>query len=210
MMRAGPGLVVFILVFIFLYVEGQDVTCEAGRSSTKIIIKPGESFTFRTQSGTQYGPKVNCKVTYKKQKKCPGLRFSCESFSVNSPNSKCKGGDRLQVWTKETKTKKFCKTSGPDVTTTGGTMKVVFISNKKKNGAGAVCTAQCTDAETTTTTTTTTPSTSTTTPTTTTTTTSDTTGLYSTTLSQILPTSFSLLFLYFSSLCEKKVKTKVK
>merc|ERR1719430_759744 len=70
----------FLLSFLSL-AGGQDVTCGPGKTKEKVTLGEGDSSTFHTQA--QYGPGVNCKVTYKRKRKAKcDLSFSCEEFEV--------------------------------------------------------------------------------------------------------------------------------
>merc|ERR1719320_408423 len=73
--------------------------------------------------------------------------------------------------------KSYCQSSAPDITTSehAVSLKISFLSDKKKQASGAVCTVQCTTGPVTTTTTTTTEEPDTTTTTAETTTTTNTT-----------------------------------
>jgi len=142
-------LLVLLLAVCALHIEATSVTC-AKKYNEKVTIKDGDSFTYMTQAGTNYESKTKCKITYKKHKSCSAMKFSCSDFSVHSPKTSCKGGDKMVVSTKEAKNVKYCQTSGPDVTTTGKVMKVIFTSNGKKEDTGAVCTVECVSDEVTT------------------------------------------------------------
>merc|ERR1719430_2028124 len=128
----------FLLSFLSL-AGGQDVTCGPGKTKEKVTLGEGDSSTFHTQA--QYGPGVNCKVTYKRKKKAKcDLSFSCEEFEVPNPKAKCSGrGDFFKI-----NKQKYCQTTGPDIPTTKKALKVLFKSNKKSEGGlGGYCTAKC-------------------------------------------------------------------
>jgi len=155
-----------ILIFasVLLVADAQDVVCKEGRTRKKVIIGEGDSFSFKTQAGAEYAPNTKCVVTYKRNKvTCPMIRFTCSQFNINNKDSSCKKKDKM-ILAGKGRIKRFCQTSGPDVTTSSTFLKVSFLSNRKKQASGAVCTVQCTTGTTTTTTTTTTePDTTTTT-----------------------------------------------
>merc|ERR1719370_1313732 len=134
------GFIGLSLLLSFLSLAGgQDVTCGPGKTKEKVTLGEGDSSTFHTQA--QYGPGVNCKVTYKRKKKAKcDLSFYCESFDITNPKPSCsKKGDFFSI-NKE----KYCQTTGPDITTSKKALKVLFKSNKKrKGGPGAKCTAVC-------------------------------------------------------------------
>merc|ERR1712179_864627 len=118
------------------------------------MIGEGDSFSFRTQAGATYAPKTKCIVTYKRNKAtCPMMRFTCPEFNIFNKDSSCKKKDRM-ILSGKGRQKRFCQTSGPDVTTSDSIYKVSFFSDKKRQASGAVCTMQCTTGPTTTTTTT--------------------------------------------------------
>jgi len=97
---------------------------------------------FRTQAGRTYAPNTKCFATYKRKSSCPELKFSCSKFDIYNKHPKCKGKDVLQVLANGKK-KSYCRRNGPDVTTTGKTLKVSFLSDRRKQSSGAVCTLEC-------------------------------------------------------------------
>jgi len=82
------------------------------------------------------------------------MRFTCSEFNIFNKDSSCRKKDRM-ILSGKGRQKRFCQTSGPDVTTSDSIYKVSFFSDKKRQASGAVCTMQCTTGPTTTTTTTT-------------------------------------------------------
>ena len=75
-----------------------DYSCPKGKSKTKkIVLSPGDSFTYNTNFDSQYYPKTKCPVAYKASKKCKkGIRFSCTAFDLpNRDSARCRKGDRL-------------------------------------------------------------------------------------------------------------------
>jgi len=164
-----------VIAFTIFLVDAQDIICKK-KMKAKVKIGTGDSFSFRTQAGATYAPNTKCRVTYKKLSSCPLVRFSCSEFNINNKKSSCKGKDKMVVKF-EGKSKSFCQTEGPDITTSGN-LVVSFLSNKNKQSSGAVCSVECDDTITTTTDTTTdtTPDTTTDTTTVDTTTTTTTTG----------------------------------
>jgi len=146
---------ILILTTVLLVVDAQDVVCKKGKTKKKVMIGEGDSFSFRTQAGATYAPKTKCIVTYKRNKAtCPMMRFTCSEFNIFNKDSSCRKKDRM-ILSGKGRQKRFCQTSGPDVTTSDSIYKVSFFSDKKRQASGAVCTMQCTTGPTTTTTTTT-------------------------------------------------------
>merc|ERR1719150_2219373 len=118
---------------------------------------------------------MKCQVTYKMKSSCKKMKFSCSSLDLpNKDKKKCRKGDRLMVGKKV-----FCLKKKPSVTVQGKAakkgLKVMFMTDKKKFGGGAQCTAECIQGVTTTTPSTTAVTSATTTTSTTTTTTTTTT-----------------------------------
>merc|ERR1719150_573894 len=82
---------------------------------------------------------------------CKKMKFSCSSLDLpNKDKKKCRKGDRLMVGKKV-----FCLKKKPSVTVQGKAakkgLKVMFMTDKKKFGGGAQCTAECIQGVTTTT-----------------------------------------------------------
>jgi len=147
------SLLFLVLAVHILYGAGDDVTCKKkGKFSKTVTIGNGDSYSFNTQAKKKYGGNVKCSVTYKRGSSCSKLKFSCSKFNINSKKSNCKGksADRMIVQEQGQKPKSYCKTNSPDVSTTSNSLKVSFISNKKKHSTGAKCTVEC-DGEATTT-----------------------------------------------------------
>ena len=99
----GPGPVprwasCLLITQIIHFVHTSDYSCPKGKSKTKkIVLSPGDSFSYNTNFDDQYYPKTKCPVVYKAAKKCKaGIRFSCDSFDLpNRDSAKCRKGDRL-------------------------------------------------------------------------------------------------------------------
>ena len=82
----------------FYFVPILDYSCPKGKSKTKkIVLSPGDSFTYNTNFDDKYYPKTKCPVAYKASKKCKkGIRFSCDSFDLpNRDAARCRKGDKL-------------------------------------------------------------------------------------------------------------------
>ena len=62
-----------------------------------VTIGEGDTFSFKTQSGTKYAASSRCQVTYKTEASCPSIQFSCSEFDLNSKKANCKGGDKMTV-----------------------------------------------------------------------------------------------------------------
>merc|ERR1712061_618440 len=108
----GRNINVFIFLTTFL-----DVVCKKGKTKKKVMIGEGDSFSFRTQAGATYAPKTKCIVTYKRNKAtCPMMRFTCSEFNIYNKDSSCRKKDRM-ILSGKGRQKRFCQTSGPDVTT---------------------------------------------------------------------------------------------
>jgi len=148
---------VFILTVLsaLALVQCQDYSCPKGKSKTKkIVLSPGDSFSYNTNFDDKYYPKTKCPVVYKANKKCKaGIRFSCDSFDLpNRDSKKCRKGDKLILGKKA-----YCGSTAPDAVTLTGKaarkgLRVLFASDKKNVGTGAQCTAVCLDGAATTTT----------------------------------------------------------
>jgi len=120
----------------------NDVVCGEGETFQTVEVGAGESFSYRTQEGEEYGGRVKCTVVYKKVPTCGELSFSCETFAVHNKKSFCKESqDKMVIETDVSQ--KFCRTNSPDIRTTGEYMRVFFGSNKNMHDTGAVCTATC-------------------------------------------------------------------
>merc|ERR1712112_659125 len=122
-------------------VVAEEYVCPEGKSSTSISVGAEEAFSFFTQDGDQYTSNVNCQVKYEMDASCKRLLFDCEEFNLGK-------GDMLgvSVQTKKgVKTRRFRKKKFK-VQKSNGDITVQFKSNKKKNGAGAVCFVECSKA----------------------------------------------------------------
>ena len=89
--------------------------CGPDKTNKKVILKKGESFSYRTQAGEMYEGRVKCKVKYRvsnptifnikgltykyfqRNKKCKNVNFSCSSFDVKNKNENCTRGDKMVV-----------------------------------------------------------------------------------------------------------------
>jgi len=143
---------ILILATLVLLSDAQDVVCKSGRTRQKILIGAGDSFSFKTQAGDSYAPNTKCMVTYKKKKACPMITFSCSEFDINNKDASCKRKDKMIVQEKGKARKSYCQSTGPVITSSAATLKVSFLSDKKRHSSGAVCTVQCYDGTTTATT----------------------------------------------------------
>merc|ERR1712222_43871 len=111
---------VFILTVLsaLALVQCQDYSCPKGKSKTKkIVLSPGDSFSYNTNFDDKYYPKTKCPVVYKAAKKCKaGIRFSCDSFDLpNRDSARCRKGDRLILGKKA-----YCGSTAPDAVTLTG------------------------------------------------------------------------------------------
>jgi len=149
-MTTGTRLFVLLLLVGTFWVEAEDVTCGPKKTTKKITIEDGDSFTFKTQAGTKYGGKVKCSVTYTRDQSCPAMRFSCDTFALSSTKDTCQGGDKMAVVANGVN-QKYCQNNSPDETTTGKSIKVKFTSNRNGHDSGAECRVECLSEETTTT-----------------------------------------------------------
>jgi len=178
---------IIILAMVILVADAQDVVCKKGKTRKKVIIGAGDTYSFKTQAGATYAPNTKCSVTYKRNKAtCPMIKFTCSQFDIDNKDSSCKKKDKmtvLEVKRGRKERKSYCQSLGPDITTSeyAVSLKISFLSDKKKQASGAVCTVQCTTGPATTTTTTTTEEPDTTTTTAETSTTADTTTTAETT-----------------------------
>jgi len=140
------------LSLVLALVQCEDYSCPKGKSRVKrIVLSPGDSVSYNTnyENGATYYPKTKCPVQFKAHKKCKdGIKFSCSGFDLPNRSGeakKCKKGDKLILGRTA-----YCGSEGPDdVTLTGKAarkgLKVLFVSDKKTQGDGAQCTAQCLD-----------------------------------------------------------------
>merc|ERR1711962_143196 len=152
------------IVFIFclsVLVESSDVVCGFARTKKNVKLGLGDSYSFLTQEGDEYGKNVKCIAIFKRKNGADcNLRFSCDSFDItNAKPATCKRGDFFLI-----NGEKFCDDNAPDITVESAKLKVMFKSHKKIGGGpGAECNIQCL-APTTTETPTGAPSTTTTSP----------------------------------------------
>merc|ERR1712168_891379 len=118
-------------------VKSEDYSCPSGKSTKTITVKDGDSFSFNSNpdDADNYENKEKCTVKYKRGGSCKELKFECQSFNLQK-------GDKLIIG----KNKYFLDEDVSE-TTTKKVMKVRFISNKNKTGAGAQCTIECSDPE---------------------------------------------------------------
>merc|ERR1711962_697864 len=120
----------------------SEVICPEGKSSTKKSLGLDEYVDYKTQDGapgTDYTNGVNCNVLFREKKgsDCE-LKFNCTHFDLKSAKPAPKCQDKIII-----SKKKYCQTTGPDVTVSGSKLKVAFKTNKKGTATGAVCTAYC-------------------------------------------------------------------
>merc|ERR1712037_1039569 len=102
------------------------------------MIGPEDSFFFKTQDGAEYAPNTRCFVTYKRSSNCPEIHFSCSQFNISNEKSSCKKMDKMKVGKSS-----YCQMAGPDITTTESKLKVSFMSDRRNQDTGAVCTVSC-------------------------------------------------------------------
>merc|ERR1711892_623918 len=125
--------------------EGCGSSGGRGTTTKTVTMEEGKAYTFKTQKGKRYKGNTNCAVEYKMGGTCGKMSFVCTKFNTNNKDKKrCKKGDTVTV-TASGKAKAYCKTKKPKVTSTGD-MSVVFTSDAKKSGTGAVCKVKCTEA----------------------------------------------------------------
>merc|ERR1711962_374227 len=147
-MGSGNSAMKFAPLYVLLWaapnlVAAQsEVICPEGKSSTKKSLGLDEYIDYKTQDGapgTDYTNGVNCNVLFKRKKgsDCE-LKFNCTHFDLKSAKPAPKCQDKI-IKSK----KKYCQTTGPDVTVSGSKLKVAFKTNKKGTATGAVCTAYC-------------------------------------------------------------------
>jgi len=126
-------------------VGASNIVCGKGTTTNTVTMEEGKAYTFKTQKGKRYKGNTNCAVEYKMGDTCGKMAFVCSKFNTNNKDKKrCKKGDTVTV-TASGKAKAYCKTKKPKVTSTGD-MSVVFTSDAKKSGSGAVCKVKCTEA----------------------------------------------------------------
>jgi len=142
-MRFLTGLLA--LASTLLYVQAQNVVCPTGTSTKTVTITDGSSYSFKTHKGKKYKGNTDCTVDYVIGETCAKMSFICTKFSTNNKDKKrCRKGDTMTV-TANGKTKKYCKTKKPKITSSGD-ITVVFTSDAKKAGTGAICKVKCTEA----------------------------------------------------------------
>merc|ERR1740128_1157179 len=126
------------------YIKAENVVC--GKKTTKTVtLEDGDSYSFKTQKGKKYKGNTKCTANYKMGDTCAKMSFVCTKFNTNNKDKKkCKKGDKLTI-TANGKSKAYCKTKKPKVSSTGD-ITVKFTSDKKKSSSGAVCKVKCTEA----------------------------------------------------------------
>jgi len=141
----GKGVLV-VLVSVVACAAAQNVVCGKGSSTNKeVTVEDKKTYTFKTQKGKKYPGNTECTVKYKMGDSCAKMSFVCNKFNTNNKDKKkCTKGDKLTV-TANGKPKAYCKTKKPKVSSTGD-ISVVFTSDKKKSGSGAICKVKCTEA----------------------------------------------------------------
>merc|ERR1711970_901162 len=138
--------VLVVLVSVVACAAAQNVVCGKGSSTNKeVTVEDKKTYTFKTQKGKKYPGNTECTVKYKMGDSCAKMSFVCNKFNTNNKDKKkCTKGDKLTV-TANGKPKAYCKTKKPKVSSTGD-ISVVFTSDKKKSGSGAICKVKCTEA----------------------------------------------------------------
>merc|ERR1711962_1235614 len=147
-MGSGNSAMKFAPLYVLLWaapnlVAAQsEVICPEGKSKTTKSLGLDEYIDYKTQDGapgTDYTNGVNCNVLFKRKKgsDCE-LKFNCTHFDLKSAKPAPKCQDKIII-----SKKKYCQTTGPDVTVSGSKLKVAFKTNKKGTATGAVCTAYC-------------------------------------------------------------------
>merc|ERR1711970_1185124 len=138
--------VLVVLVSVVACASAQNVVCGKGSSTNKeVTVEDKKTYTFKTQKGKKYPGNTECTVKYKMGDSCAKMSFVCNKFNTNNKDKKkCTKGDKLTV-TANGKPKAYCKTKKPKVSSTGD-ISVVFTSDKKKSGSGAICKVKCTEA----------------------------------------------------------------
>jgi len=147
-MGSGNSAMKFAPLYVLLWaapnlVAAQsEVICPEGKSKTTKSLGLDEYVDYKTQDGapgTDYTNGVNCNVLFKRKKgsDCE-LKFNCTHFDLKSAKPAPKCQDKIII-----SKKKYCQTTGPDVTVSGSKLKVAFKTNKKGTATGAVCTAYC-------------------------------------------------------------------
>merc|ERR1712179_280146 len=122
--------VLVVLVSVVACAAAQNVVCGKGSSTDKeVTVEDKKTYTFK----------------YKMGDSCAKMSFVCNKFNTNNKDKKkCTKGDKLTV-TANGKPKAYCKTKKPKVSSTGD-ISVMFTSDKKKSGSGAICKVKCTEA----------------------------------------------------------------
>merc|ERR1712168_104508 len=138
--------VLAVLVSVVACAAAQNVVCGKGSSTNKeVTVEDKKTYTFKTQKGKKYPGNTECTGKYKMGDSCAKMSFVCNKFNTNNKDKKkCLKGDKLTV-TANGKPKAYCKTKKPKVSSTGD-ISVVFTSDKKKSGSGAICKVKCTEA----------------------------------------------------------------
>merc|ERR1711970_25379 len=138
--------VLVVLVSVVACAAAQNVVCGKGSSTNKeVTVEDKKTYTFKTQKGKKYPGNTECTVKYKMGDSCAKMSFVCNKFNTNNKDKKkCTKGDKLTV-TANGKPRAYCKTKKPKVSSTGD-ISVVFTSDKKKSGSGAICKVKCTEA----------------------------------------------------------------
>merc|ERR1712212_347422 len=136
----------------------RQIVCKEGLDKKFVHVRPGVTYSYRTQAGKLYAPKTRCSVLFKRGSSCSKLRFSCSKFQVLNRSDKCAKLDKMVVKVGKKTTNSYCQKSGPDISTSEN-IRVIFLTGLRKvQRRGAVCKAECTSPSTTSTTSTTTTS----------------------------------------------------
>merc|ERR1711962_1114067 len=147
-MGSGNSAMKFAPLYVLLWaapnlVAAQsEVICPEEKFKTTKSLGLDEYIDYKTQDGapgTDYTNGVNCNVIFKRKKgsDCE-LKFNCTHFDLKSAKPAPKCQDKIII-----SKKKYCQSTGPDVTVSGSKLKVAFKTNKKGTATGAVCTAYC-------------------------------------------------------------------
>merc|ERR1712126_418665 len=90
------------IVFIFclsVLVECADVVCGPKKTKKTVKLGVGDSYSFITQDGNEYGKNVKCTAIYERKSGADcKLHFSCDSFDItNAKPATCKRGDLFVI-----------------------------------------------------------------------------------------------------------------
>merc|ERR1712212_45663 len=138
--------VLAVLVSVVACAAAQNVVCGKGSSTNKeVTVEDKKTYTFKTQKGKKYKGNTECTVKYKMGDSCAKMSFVCTKGNIhNKDRKKCMKGDKLTV-TANGKSRAYCKTTKPKVSSSGD-ISVVFTSDKKRSSSGAIYKVKCTEA----------------------------------------------------------------